>query len=208
MPMPPIRTYYEILGVPHDADEATLRRSYRRAMQTVHPDRNPDGKRTARRTRHLNAAKETLLDAEKRKRYDAKLRRRGLIPDFPQKTNPDFSAPPQSQNPSRDSPVNQENQGSQFAPESRRPPGGSTRGDFDYGKPLGRKQFRSGKRSRKPGFGKAYQRTRTPAQFVNTKNIIAAFCVTACLILIALFPWKEIQKTIISWAQPEPSPLG
>ncbi|MDG1513591.1 MAG: J domain-containing protein, partial [Mariniblastus sp.] len=196
--MPPIRTYYEILGVPHDADETTLRRSYRRAMQTVHPDRNPGGKRTARRTRHLNAAKETLLDAEKRKRYDAKLRRRGLIPDLPPKTNPDFSAPPQAQNPSQDSPANQENQGFQFAPESRRPSGGSTRGDFDYGKPLGRKQFRSGGKSRKPSFGKPYQPTRRPAQFANTKNIIAAFCVTACLILIALFPWKEIQKTIIS----------
>ena len=206
--MPPIRTYYEILGVPHDADEATLRRSYRRAMQLVHPDRNPDGKRTARRTRHLNAAKETLLDAEKRKRYDAKLRRRGLIPDLPKKTNPDFSAPPQSQDPSQDSPANQENQDLQFAPESRRPPGGSTRGDFEYGKPLGRKQFRSAKKSRKPGFGKPNQPTRTPTQFANPKNIVAAFCVTACLILIALFPWNEIQKTIISWAQPEPSPLG
>ena len=207
--MPSIRTYYEILEVPYDADEATLRRAYRRAMQSVHPDQNPDGKRAARRARHLNAAKETLLDAEKRKRYDAKLRRRGLIPpDLPQKTNPDFSAPTQSQSPSQDSPVNQSNPGFQFAPESRRPPGGSTRGDFDYGKPLGRRQFRSGNQSRKPGFRKSYQPTRTPAQFVNTKNVIAAFCVTACLILIALFPWKEIQKTVISWAQPAPSPPG
>ena len=84
--MPSIRTYYEILGVPYDADESSLRRAYRRAMQTVHPDLNADGKRTARRARHLTAAKETLLDAEKRKRYDAKLRRRGLIPRiFPKK---------------------------------------------------------------------------------------------------------------------------
>ena len=212
--MPSIRTYYEILGVPYDADESSLRRAYRRAMQTVHPDLNADGKRTARRARHLTAAKETLLDAEKRKRYDAKLRRRGLIPpDLPQKTNPDFSAPTQAQNPTQETPAHQENEGFQFAPESRRPPGASTRGDFDYGRPLGRKQFRSGKKSRNPGFRKPYQPTRkpyqptrTPAQFVSTKNIIAAFCVTACLILIALFPWKEIQKTVISWAQPAPSP--
>ena len=75
------RTYYEILDISHEASEAEIRRAYRRAAQKHHPDQNADSRKSAKRIRQLNAARETLLDPELRKIYDAKLRRRGLIPD-------------------------------------------------------------------------------------------------------------------------------
>ena len=59
-----VRTYYEILGVAPDADENEIRRAYRRAMREHHPDQNPDDPKAAKRSRELNAARETLLDPE------------------------------------------------------------------------------------------------------------------------------------------------
>ncbi|MDB4483634.1 J domain-containing protein [bacterium] len=75
-----LRTYYEILGVSHDAVEGEIRRGYRRAVQEHHPDHNPSGAKSQKRIRELNAARETLLNSELREKYDAKLRRGGLIP--------------------------------------------------------------------------------------------------------------------------------
>ncbi len=76
------RTFYEILGIPHDADDDEIRRAYRRVMQEHHPDQNPDNHRAARRTRYLNAARDALLDPAKRERYDQKLRRKGILPEL------------------------------------------------------------------------------------------------------------------------------
>ena len=76
------RTFYEILGIPHDADDDEIRRAYRLVMQEHHPDQNPDNQRAARRTRYLNAARDALLDPAKRKRYDQKLRRKGILPEL------------------------------------------------------------------------------------------------------------------------------
>ena len=204
-PMPAIRTYYEILAVPHDADEATLRRAYRRAMQAVHPDRNPDGKRTARRTRHLNAAKETLLNPEKRKRYDVKLRRRGLIPDLPNKTSPDFP----TQNPPQDHPAHNQASDFQFATESKSPPHkppprNSTESDFGPGRPTERKRPQPRRPTRKPK--QHFKSSRTHTRLLSPKKILAAFCVIGCLVAFFLFPWLKIQRTIISWTRAIPSP--
>ena len=203
--MPAIRTYYEILAVPHDADEATLRRAYRRAMQAVHPDRNPDGKRTARRTRHLNAAKETLLNPEKRKRYDVKLRRRGLIPDLPNKTSPDFS----TQNSPQDHPAHNQASDFQFATKSKSPPHkppprNSAESDFGPGRPTERKRPQPRRPTRKPK--QHFKSSRTHTRLLSPQKILAAFCVIGCLIAFFLFPWLKIQRTIISWARATPSP--
>ncbi len=202
--MPAIRTYYEILAVPHDADEATLRRAYRRAMQSVHPDQNPDGKRTARRARHLNAAKETLLIPEKRKRYDAKLRRRGLIPDLPNKTSADLS----TQNTPQDNPAHSPTSDFQFATGSKPPPNQPTprtsaESDFAPGRPTGRKRPQPRRPKRKPN--QHFKSSRTHNQLFSPKKILAAFCVTGCLVALSLFPWPKLQRTIISWTRATPS---
>jgi curved DNA-binding protein len=61
--------YYEVLGVPRDADPDTIRRAYRKLARKYHPDLNSDGEAEAR-FKELGEAYEVLSDAEKRERYD------------------------------------------------------------------------------------------------------------------------------------------
>jgi len=66
--MASLASHYDALEVPHDADAAALRASYRRRSLELHPDR-PDGDAAA--FRRVQAAWETLRDAEARAAYDA-----------------------------------------------------------------------------------------------------------------------------------------
>jgi curved DNA-binding protein CbpA len=59
-------SHYDTLGVPKDADMATVKRAYRRKSRAVHPDRGGD--HTAMVA--LNRAYQTLSDTSKRARYD------------------------------------------------------------------------------------------------------------------------------------------
>ncbi len=61
--------YYEVLGVPRDADQDTIRRSYRKLARKYHPDLNSDSD-AEERFKELGEAYEVLSDAEKRERYD------------------------------------------------------------------------------------------------------------------------------------------
>ena len=61
--------YYEVLGVPRDADQDTIRRAYRKLARKYHPDLNSDGD-AEERFKELGEAYEVLSDAEKRARYD------------------------------------------------------------------------------------------------------------------------------------------
>ena len=61
--------YYEVLGVSRDADQDTIRRSYRKLARKYHPDLNSDSD-AEERFKELGEAYEVLSDAEKRERYD------------------------------------------------------------------------------------------------------------------------------------------
>jgi curved DNA-binding protein len=61
--------YYEVLGVPRDADQDVIRRAYRKLARTYHPDLNSDSD-AEDRFKQLGEAYEVLSDPDKRDRYD------------------------------------------------------------------------------------------------------------------------------------------
>ncbi len=63
------RDYYEVLGVPRDADETALKSAYRKLARQFHPDVNksPDAED---HLKEINEAYEVLSDADKRAAYD------------------------------------------------------------------------------------------------------------------------------------------
>jgi molecular chaperone DnaJ len=64
------RDYYEILGVPKNADDSAIKKAYRKIAMKYHPDRNPDDKAAEERFKEAAEAYEVLSDADKRARYD------------------------------------------------------------------------------------------------------------------------------------------
>ena len=64
------KDYYQILGVQRDADEATIKRAYRRLARKFHPDvsKEPNAEE---RFKEVAEAYEVLRDAEKRAAYDS-----------------------------------------------------------------------------------------------------------------------------------------
>ena len=65
------RDYYEVLGADRGADEAELKRVYRRLAMEHHPDRNPNDPEAAERMKELNEAYAVLSDPQKRRVYGA-----------------------------------------------------------------------------------------------------------------------------------------
>lgn len=61
--------YYEVLGVPRDADQDAIRRAYRKLARQYHPDLNSDTD-AEDRFKELGEAYEVLSDPDKRERYD------------------------------------------------------------------------------------------------------------------------------------------
>ena len=64
------RDYYEALGVDRHADEAEIKKAYKKLARKYHPDMNPGNKRAEERFKEINEANEVLSDPEKRARYD------------------------------------------------------------------------------------------------------------------------------------------
>lgn len=64
------KDYYEILGVPPDADEKTIKQTYRKLARQYHPDVNPGNKEAEEKFKSINEAYQALSNPEQRKKYD------------------------------------------------------------------------------------------------------------------------------------------
>lgn len=64
------RDYYEVLGVPRDADEKAIKKAYKRQAMKYHPDRNKDPD-AEEKFKEIARAYAILSDPQKRKMYDA-----------------------------------------------------------------------------------------------------------------------------------------
>lgn len=64
------RDYYEVLGVSRNADEAELKKSYRRLAMEFHPDRRPGDREAEEKFKEAAEAYSVLSDPEKRQMYD------------------------------------------------------------------------------------------------------------------------------------------
>ena len=64
------RDYYDILGVPRNAEQDAIKKAYRQMAIKYHPDRNPDNKEAEEKFKEAAEAYEVLSDQDKRARYD------------------------------------------------------------------------------------------------------------------------------------------
>jgi len=80
------RDYYEVLGVPRDADDATIKKSFRKLARELHPDVNAHDPDAEEKFKEAAEAYEVLSDESRRQTYDAYghdgLRSGGFAPNF------------------------------------------------------------------------------------------------------------------------------
>jgi len=62
--------YYAVLGVPRGADDAGIKKAYRKLAMQYHPDRNNGDRDAEARFKEITEAYDVLRDPEKRKLYD------------------------------------------------------------------------------------------------------------------------------------------
>jgi molecular chaperone DnaJ len=65
------KDFYAILGVPQDADAATVKKTYRKLARKEHPDQNPGDANAEQRFKEIGEAYAVLSDPEQRQQYDA-----------------------------------------------------------------------------------------------------------------------------------------
>ena len=64
------RDYYEVLGVPRNAEPDEIKRAYRKQALEHHPDQNPGDEQAERKFKEAAEAYDVLSDEEKRRQYD------------------------------------------------------------------------------------------------------------------------------------------
>jgi len=114
------KDYYKVLSVANDADDRTIKKAYRKATKTYHPDKAASQGMTAdqaqKKMADINEAYEVLSDPELRARFD-----RGDDPNNPEQ---------QQGGPFHGSPFGQGGGGQQFV--FRQGPGGGGGGGFKF----------------------------------------------------------------------------
>lgn len=65
------KDYYKILGIDKSAGEQEVKRAYRKLAVIHHPDKNPGDPEAEDRFKDIQEAHETLIDPQKRERYDS-----------------------------------------------------------------------------------------------------------------------------------------
>lgn len=65
------KDYYAVLGVPKNADEAAIKKAYRKLARSLHPDQNPGDAAAEARFKEVGEAYAVLSDPEQRRQYDA-----------------------------------------------------------------------------------------------------------------------------------------
>ncbi|KAF2209417.1 hypothetical protein CERZMDRAFT_114077 [Cercospora zeae-maydis SCOH1-5] len=65
------KDYYKILGVEKDCSDTDIKKAYRKLAVVHHPDKNPDDPEAENRFKEIQEAHETLIDPQKRQRYDS-----------------------------------------------------------------------------------------------------------------------------------------
>jgi molecular chaperone DnaJ len=80
------RDYYDVLGVGRGADEAEIKKAFRRLARELHPDTNTEDPQAEEKFKEAAEAYEVLSDASRRRQYDAYghegLRSGGYAPNF------------------------------------------------------------------------------------------------------------------------------
>ena len=64
------RDYYEVLGVSRDADQAAIKKAYRKLAKKYHPDTNAGDPGAEEKFKEVTEAYQVLGDEEKKKLYD------------------------------------------------------------------------------------------------------------------------------------------
>ncbi len=64
------RDYYEVLGVPKNADDSAIKSAYRKLAKKYHPDMNPGDKDAEAKFKEASEAYAVLSDPDKRRSYD------------------------------------------------------------------------------------------------------------------------------------------
>lgn len=64
------KDFYAVLGVPKDADAATIKKAYRKLARTLHPDHNPGDAKSEERFKEVGEAYAVLSDPEQHAQYD------------------------------------------------------------------------------------------------------------------------------------------
>ena len=62
--------YYKLLGLPRNASEEDIKKTYRKLARKHHPDLNPGNKEAEARFKEVSEANDVLSDPEKRRNYD------------------------------------------------------------------------------------------------------------------------------------------